>query len=251
LPLSSLRLFVVQVARSGVSRQQRPADPRHRASIPASSRSRDHLHPVSWRSPQGLRASKKDGRIISKSDSVRRIRNDAFEKAAPELAEHAQAIRSLGKRVLSDTLEIGSRLAKARPLIGHGHWLAWLKTEFGWSDERARRFINVFELAKFHTVLDLDLSLGALYVLGAPSTSKEIREEIVARCKEGESFSPAGVQRVVSEARAVNVPVTGSVVKLNVPVYVTRAEDGGAGVDTPALLREPILLVNTCSVSIV
>jgi hypothetical protein len=176
---------------------------------------------------------------LKSSDPVRRFRNDAFEAAAPALADHAQAIRSLGKRVLSDILEIGERLAKVRQLIGHGHWSAWLKTEFGWSDETARRFINVFELAKSHTVLDLDLSLGALYVLAAPSTPTEIREEILARCKEGESFSRAGVRRVVSEARAVNVPVTSSVVKLSVPFYVTRAEAVDGAVDAPVRLTPP------------
>jgi hypothetical protein len=51
---------------------------------------------------------------MSKSNPVDRIRADAFEKARPELAEHAQAIRALAKRVLSDVLEIGERLVKAR-----------------------------------------------------------------------------------------------------------------------------------------
>ncbi len=79
---------------------------------------------------------------MTTSDPVKRVRNDAFEKAAPELAQHAEAIRALGRRALSDVVEIGERLAKAKQLIGHGHWLAWLKAEFGWTDETARRFMD-------------------------------------------------------------------------------------------------------------
>jgi hypothetical protein len=44
--------------------------------------------------------------VAMKSDPVDRIRAGAFEKATPELAEQANAIRALGKRTLSNTLEL-------------------------------------------------------------------------------------------------------------------------------------------------
>ena len=69
-------------------------------------------------------------------------KSDPVYPASPELAEHAEAIRRLGKRILSDVVEIGERLTKARALIAHGTWLRWLEGELRWSDETARRFIK-------------------------------------------------------------------------------------------------------------
>ena len=144
---------------------------------------------------------------MSKSNPVDRIRADAFEKARPELAEHAEAIRALGKRVLSDVLEIGERLVKARALIAHGDWLRWIEDEFGWSDQTARNFMNVADLAKCQTVLNLDLPLGALYLLARPSTPEEVRAEIIERSNGGEIVTAAEVrERIAASFRTVDTP---------------------------------------------
>src|SRR5262249_51951563 len=55
----------------------------------------------------------------------------------PILIEHADAIRQLGKRVVSDVVEIGRRLTEAKEIAGHGNWLSWLEREFGWSPSTA------------------------------------------------------------------------------------------------------------------
>src|SRR5215831_14489190 len=47
----------------------------------------------------------------------------------PLLAGHADAIRSLGKRVVDDVTEIGQRLKECKSLAGHGNWLPWLDRE--------------------------------------------------------------------------------------------------------------------------
>jgi Protein of unknown function (DUF3102) len=61
------------------------------------------------------------------------------------LAEHAKAIRALGKRAIADIIEIGRHLTEAKALAGHGNWLPWLKVEFGWTDQSARNFMQVHE----------------------------------------------------------------------------------------------------------
>jgi hypothetical protein len=43
--------------------------------------------------------------------------------ANASLAEHADAIRALGKRVVHDVIEIGRRLTDCKKLCGHGNWL--------------------------------------------------------------------------------------------------------------------------------
>src|SRR4051794_5421690 len=63
-----------------------------------------------------------------------------------KLAEHAEAIRALGKQAIENTIkniiEIGERLVDVRDNhLDHGEWLPWLKREFAWSRQTADRFI--------------------------------------------------------------------------------------------------------------
>jgi hypothetical protein len=153
--------------------------------------------------------------MVAMTNPVDRIRAAALEKAAPQLAEHAEAIRTLGKRVLSDVIEIGARLTKARELIAHGDWLHWLEAEFGWSDETARRFMSVFEMSKFHNLLDLDVPVSALYALAR--VPKESRDEIIAQFSDGERRSLSEVKAKIAVSRIVDVPA-----KSASPVYVRR-----------------------------
>ena len=97
-----------------------------------------------------------------------------------QLAEHATAIRALGKRVAHGVIEIGDRLIAAKEICGHGNWLPWLEREFKWSDQTARRFIQVAEAAKFNNLEDLNIDISALYLLTAPSTPLEVVENVIA-----------------------------------------------------------------------
>ena len=64
------------------------------------------------------------------------------------LAEHAAVIRRLQRRVIADVVEIGRRPCECKPLVGHGHWLPWLKREFDLSERTARNFINAYKLVE-------------------------------------------------------------------------------------------------------
>jgi len=117
-----------------------------------------------------------------------------------DLIEHASAIRSLGKRVVADVIEIGRRLSDAKRICGHGNWLPWLEREFGWDERTAQRFISVYELAgKSDNLSDLNLPVSSLYLLAAPSTPEQVRDEIIERASSGEILPVAEVKRVVRE----------------------------------------------------
>jgi hypothetical protein len=118
------------------------------------------------------------------------------------LAQNAEVIRALGKRVVGDIIEIGRRLTDAKQIAGHGNWLPWLEREFGWGEITALNYMRVHAWAlKSSTVEDLDLPMRSLYLLAAPSTSEEVRDQVVARAENGETLSVADVQRIVDEAR--------------------------------------------------
>lgn len=126
------------------------------------------------------------------------------------LADHADAIRTLGKRVIADVIEIGRRLTEAKRIAGHGNWLPWLEREFRWTDRTALNFMRVHELAmKSETVSDLDIPVRGLYLLAAPSTPDEARAEVLARAEGGEALSVADVQRTVNKVRNKQRKTTG------------------------------------------
>jgi hypothetical protein len=120
------------------------------------------------------------------------------------VTEHAQAIRSLGKRVLADVIEIGRRLTECKGLVGHGNWGTWLDREFGWTDQTARNFMQVHGVAgKSKKFLDLRLPLSSLYLLAAPSTPPEVRDEIIEQAERGETPTRAEIVERVGQSRAL------------------------------------------------
>jgi hypothetical protein len=120
----------------------------------------------------------------------------------PALAEHAAAIRRLGKLVVEDVIEIGRRLTEAKDICGHGNWLPWLEREFDWSASTAENYINLFKLsAKFPTVGNLNLDLRSLYMLAAQSTPPEARDEIIKRAEAGEQVTVAEVKTAIAKRK--------------------------------------------------
>jgi hypothetical protein len=119
------------------------------------------------------------------------------------LAEHAIAIRSLGKQTLANVIEIGRHLveAKAEAKKLDEPFSSWLDREFEWTYRTALNFIRVYELAsKSENFSDLKLPVSAIYQLAAPSTPKEACDQIVERAQAGE-ISFREVERVIKAAK--------------------------------------------------
>ena len=67
------------------------------------------------------------------------------------LAQNAEAIRALGKRVIDDIIEIGRLLTEAKQIAGHGNWLPWLEREFQWTDDTALNFMRVHAFVRIRS----------------------------------------------------------------------------------------------------
>ncbi len=117
---------------------------------------------------------------------------------AERLADHAEAIRALGKQMIAGTIEIGRRLIEAKVICGHGNWLPWLDREFGWKENTARNFMRVAELAKSAKFEDLNVPVSGLYLLAAPSTPDSVRDDVLRRAAAGEAFSVAEIKREIT-----------------------------------------------------
>jgi hypothetical protein len=122
----------------------------------------------------------------------------------PVLAKYAAEIRRLGKRVKEDVVAIGRYLDQAQKHAGHGTWLAWIQTEFSWSDQTAYRFIHLYQAQQnpeFHNLWNSNLPVSALSQLAAPNTPQEARDEVAARVEAGERPSCAMVTEAIAQAK--------------------------------------------------
>lgn len=118
--------------------------------------------------------------------------------------EHTAQIRLLVKRTAEDIITIGQRLIEVKFLLGHGRFLAWLATEFHWSERTARNFMNVARSFKSESVADL-FTPKTLYLLASPSTPDTARAEVIARAHNGETVTYHDAQAIVNHHR---VPMT-------------------------------------------
>src|SRR5262249_17067064 len=127
--------------------------------------------------------------------------------AAAVLAEHAAEIRRLGKQTVENVVEMGRRLTEAKEIAGHGNWLPWLDREFGWKEQTARNFMQAYELSlKSPNFGDLEVPVSALYMLAAPSTPQDVRDEVLARAQAVEPVTVSDVKTAIANRKPEPTP---------------------------------------------
>jgi Protein of unknown function (DUF3102) len=133
------------------------------------------------------------------------LMNTTITSETAALGQHAKRIRELGKMTVANIIEIGKRLSECRTILKEdGKWRAWLETEFCFSYKTADNFINVSGCEDVFTWPDLPVS--ALYLLAAPSTPAEARDEIIERASAGETVTVAGVKETIGRTRHPPAP---------------------------------------------
>jgi hypothetical protein len=124
------------------------------------------------------------------------------KRTARILRAHARHIQRLGRRAISDVVEIGRRLTDAKRRLGHGRFLVWLTAEFGWSERTAENFMRVYDLqGKFANFADLQVPLSALYLLAAPSTPDKALFAVAARAGTNAGLSVVEVKEIIANSR--------------------------------------------------
>jgi hypothetical protein len=122
-----------------------------------------------------------------------------------EAVEHfciaqAEAIRVLGKRMITDIIEIGQRLTAVKQAQPRGAWLKWLKREFDWTDRTATNYMRIAEVfgSKSENFSDLEISPSALLQLAGPEVGEEIRDKAIGRAQQGERITLAKAREMVA-----------------------------------------------------
>ena len=115
--------------------------------------------------------------------------------------QYTEQIKERLRRTARDILEIGEKLAEVKEQLGHGKYGDWLKAEFDWDERTARRFLSVATVFKTDNLSDLTIAPSALYLLAAPSTPTEARQQILDRAKQGEVINYGLAKKVVAETK--------------------------------------------------
>ena len=120
------------------------------------------------------------------------------------LAETAREIRCHCHHIHCEFLEIGRLLVEVRKRVAHGQWTPWLQREFPWSESRALKLMQTYEAfgSNPERVTGLKLAASSLYLMAAPHTPPEARDEVMRRAEAGEEVSRAEVQRIIQEEKA-------------------------------------------------
>jgi hypothetical protein len=111
--------------------------------------------------------------------------------------QHTIEIKGLLRRTAQDIVDIGEKLSEVKQELGHGQFLAWLRTEFDWSESAARKFMQVHKKFKTVNFTHLNIATSAMYLLAADCTSKAARDEAVQRAEAGEVITRAKAKEIV------------------------------------------------------
>lgn len=124
--------------------------------------------------------------------------------------QRTNELKTLVKRSAQDIIEIGAKLIEVKERLPHGQFGGWLNVEFGWSQQTAKRFINVAQRFQNQQIVDLDFAPSALYLLSAPSTPDDARQEAIERAENGETINHILAKEIVLEHKTKELVYDGS-----------------------------------------
>ncbi len=115
--------------------------------------------------------------------------------------QRTNEIKTLMRRNSQDLIDIGQKLIEVKQHLGHGSFRNWLKFEFNWSVSAATKFMQVAEQFKCVNFTHLNITASTLYLIAAPSTPKEVREEVLERASNGENIGYTKAKAIVCQHR--------------------------------------------------
>lgn len=116
------------------------------------------------------------------------------EVARDDVRDAAVRIKVRMSRTAADIIEIGNDLIAVKSALGHGHFLKWIETEFGMSDDSAGRFMAVAQRLGDKIPHTAEFTPSVLYALAAPSTPEAVVNEAVERANEGEKITASEIR---------------------------------------------------------
>jgi hypothetical protein len=154
-------------------------------------------------------------------------------ETADFLQQQTGEIRALMRRSAQDIFEIGQKLIELKQRLGHGQFGQWLEAEFDWTERLAQQFMNVARQFKPENFADLQIAPSALYLLAAPSTPEGVREEALARARDGEPMTHKKVKEIKQQHAPQAAPAPPPLPTSPFSAPPAPAHNGGAAAGKP------------------
>lgn len=114
---------------------------------------------------------------------------ERIKRWSADCDRHAQKTAELA-------IKIGTELIATKEDLPYGLWGHWLRSEFGWSERTAQRFMAIAR--RFTSANLADLSMAVLESLSGDSVPEEARAEVAERSKRGEKVTAAQAKAIVA-----------------------------------------------------
>jgi hypothetical protein len=117
------------------------------------------------------------------------------------LRKWATRIRQGIKSTVEAICDIGVQLCGAKQMLGHGQFIQWVESEFGFSPRSAQNYMRASEFASDKCATVAFLTPAVVYRLAAPTAPPEVVSEVLARAANGERVSHAEVVQMLRAAK--------------------------------------------------
>jgi hypothetical protein len=143
-----------------------------------------------------------DDRLAGAIEQTDKVLAPATQDIAALTARAAKRFRQWQRRTVSEAIDIGTDLLRVKQALGHGHFIAWLRTEFPTEIRTAQRLMQV--AVRFAGKNDRlsHLPLSGVYLLAAPSTPETIIGEVSSKIARGEVVDIETVKAKIDLARS-------------------------------------------------
>lgn len=125
------------------------------------------------------------------------------------LKARAEKINERTRRIAADIWENGRDFHEAQQeLANHsgGTFLAWVETETGYGKSTVYRMIDVYKNISLPNLGKLDIATSALYLLAAPSTPDQARQEIIEAAQQGQPITYTKARQVIDGSKPAPTP---------------------------------------------
>lgn len=188
--------------------------------------------------PETIAATPKE--VLAEYAALRFDYNLVAEPDRLAVQDAAIDINRKHRRVLTDMIAIGRRLAEVRQLLPHGTFLAWLRAEFDLSQRTAYNMMGAGAVYNDDTRLQrvANLSERAVYLLAAESTPEPARVEVEEQIERtGKPLTSIEVRQVIARHLQAEGDVIDALYRIGAPA--DRASGGGGGGDYGAVEEQP------------
>jgi hypothetical protein len=152
---------------------------------------------------------------------------------SPEIKTLTQRIKKIQGQELEARVQIGSELVKAKELLAHGKFRAWLKGEFRWCERTATSFMELARHYAGKSAKFADLDLGTALALVTNSALEKVRDQVFERAESGEKITREDVRKQIAEVKDAR-PKRSAKAKTDTPRIAKDGEPPLANIRSPA-----------------